>query len=47
MKQTVEGFKSKLDVVEKTANGIEMREEEYTEKWRQRDEKGSLEMKEY
>ena len=31
MKHTMEGFKSRLDVVEETVNGIEIREEEYKE----------------
>ena len=31
MKQTMEGFKSKLDEVEETVNGIEIREQEYRE----------------
>ena len=46
MQHTIEGFKSRLDVVEETVNGIEIREEEYKEAEAQR-EKGSLKMKEY
>ena len=46
MKHTMEGFKSRLDVVEEMVNGIEIREEEYKEADGQR-EKGSLKMKEY
>ena len=39
MKHTMEVFKSRLDVVEETVNGIEIREEEYKEAEAQR-EKG-------
>ena len=45
MKHTMEGFKSRLDVVEETVNGIEIREEEYKEAEAQK--KGSLRMKEF
>ena len=31
MKHTMEGFKSRLDVVEETVNGVEITEEEYIE----------------
>ena len=46
LKSTMEGFKSRLDVVEERVNGIEIKEEEYKE-LRHRDKKGSLGMKEY
>ena len=46
IKHTMEGFKSRLDAVEKTVNGIEIREEEYKEAEAQR-EKESLRIKEY
>ena len=38
MKHTMEGFKSRLDVVEEMVSGIEIREEEYkeTEKYTER-----------
>ena len=37
MKYKMEGFKSKLDVLEETVNGIEIREEEYKEAEAQRE----------
>ena len=46
LKHTMEGFKSRLDVVEEMVNGIEIREEEYKEAEAQR-KKESLRMKEY
>ena len=46
MKCTMEGFKSRFDVVEETVHGIEMREEEYKEA-EAREKKRSLRMKEY
>ena len=46
MKHTMEGFKSRLDKVEKTLNGIEIKEEEYKEAEAQ-EKKESLRMKEY
>ena len=46
LKSTMEGSKSRLDMVEKMINKIETREEEYKEAEAQR-EKGSLRMKEY
>ena len=39
MKHTMEGFKSRLDVVEETINGIEIREEEYKEAEAQREKR--------
>ena len=39
MKHTMEGFKSRLDVVEETVNGIEIREKEYKEAGKQRQKK--------
>ena len=39
MKHTMEGFKSRLDVVEEMVNGIEIREEEYKEAEAQRETK--------
>ena len=46
MKHTMEGFKSRLDVVEEMVNEIEIREEEYKQAEAQR-KKESLRMKEY
>ena len=39
MKHTMEGFKSRLDVVEEMVNGIESREEEYKEAEEQREKR--------
>ena len=39
MKHTMEGFKSRLDMVEEMMNEIEIREEEYQEAEVQREEK--------
>ena len=39
MKHTMEDFKSRLDVVEETVNGIEFREEEYKEGEAQREKR--------
>ena len=39
MKHTMEGFKSRLDVVEVIVNGIEIREEEYKEAEAQREKR--------
>ena len=46
LKHTMDRFKSRLNVVEETVNGTEIREEEYKEAEAQR-EKGSLRMEEY
>ena len=39
MKQTMEGFKSRLDEVEETVNGTEIREQEYREAEAERDKR--------
>ena len=39
MKQTIKGFKSRLDEVQETVNGIEIREQEYTEAEAHRDKR--------
>ena len=39
MKHTMEGLKSRLDGVEETVNGIEIREEEYKETEAQREKR--------
>ena len=45
-KHTMEGFKSRLDVVEEMVNGTKL-EKRNTKKLRHREKKGSLRMKEY
>ena len=39
MKQTMEGFKSRLDEVQETINGIEIREQEYRKAKAERDKR--------
>ena len=47
MKHTMEWFKGRLDEIEDTVNGTEIRKQEYKEAEAQREKKGSLDMKEY